>query len=395
MDIWRRARAGQESRSSFDIERFSLHVGPIQSNPPTAISGTLSDYYGYYWFGTLPPNIEVIKDIHHAFFLKVSAFFDDTPSASNPYRSFVQKTISSFSSTSFIRSHIFDYNDQISIAEDYDLIRRMAYEMEHNFLGPSVTDPDIDWLFEGIKNTLSIYLPFRPPNQFRTGHYFQSTLSMLCMKYYTNPLFHVPHSEVLALVSEGNAYAKEILAARAWAFVIGTDFAVRKLVEITKPPQRPVEDLAFKQLAKKKANGERHGIEEWIQLLTPRMGDEARKRYEDMCDGKVILLSVEVFGARTHYLKQVGQKILDFGMDRESFEDRAVKGLNMGSRAEKAGLRAGDRIVRSSYPWKYVNHFEAQMEVVVTREEEELKVKYWPRAFEKAKSWQMVKIEEP
>src|SRR2546429_357163 len=63
-------------------------VGQIQSNPPTPNIGSISDYYGYYWFGTLPPNIKAIRDIHHGFF-KVSAFFDDTPSAENPYRSFV------------------------------------------------------------------------------------------------------------------------------------------------------------------------------------------------------------------------------------------------------------------------------------------------------------------
>jgi hypothetical protein len=60
-------------------------VGPIRSNPPVPIAGSISDYYGYYWFGDLPPNIEVIKDMHHDFFLKICDFFEETPSASNPY----------------------------------------------------------------------------------------------------------------------------------------------------------------------------------------------------------------------------------------------------------------------------------------------------------------------
>jgi hypothetical protein len=51
----------------------------------------------------------------------------------------------------------------------------MAYEMIYNFLDPSVTDPEIDWLFEGIKNTLSIYLPFRIG--FRTPEYFESPMA--------------------------------------------------------------------------------------------------------------------------------------------------------------------------------------------------------------------------
>jgi hypothetical protein len=169
-------------------------IGPIHSSSSTV------DYYGYYWFGTLPPNIEVIKDEHHAFLMKASEFFEDPPSASNPYRTFVRCNGSSrsFGGSGFIRSQIFDYDDQIAQAEDYDLIRRVAYEMLNNWLGPSITDDGIDWLYEGIKNCLSIFFPFR--FKFRTGHYFQSTISMLCMKYYTNPLLHLNQEELLKLV---------------------------------------------------------------------------------------------------------------------------------------------------------------------------------------------------
>lgn len=371
-------------------------VGPIHSHPATPVAGTITDYYGYYWFGSLLTNIEIIKDIHHAFFLKVSSFFSDSPSAGNPYRHFVRNTgsVKSFGGTSFTRSHIFNYDDQIDQIHDYDLIRRMAYEMVHSFLGPSATDATIDWLFEGIKHLLSIYLPFRPPNQFRTGHYFQSTLSMLCMKYYTNPFLHLPQDEVLALASKQNAYAIELLGTRAWAFIIGTDFAARKLVEKTTPPKRPIEDLAIKPLAVKKRDGKPHGIEEWIELLTPLMGEEVRERYEYMRSGKAIQLPAEVFGAKTHRLMQVDQEIFDLGIDRQSFEEGLVSGLKTGSRAEEAGLREGDRITWSSHAWRCAEDFEAQLEVVVQRNGVDVKIKYWPRSYEKAASWQMVKVED-
>jgi hypothetical protein len=367
-------------------------VGPIHSNPPSPESQV--DYYGYYWFGDLPPNIAIIRDVHYAFFLKVSDFFDEPPSENNPYRSFVRNSSQAkfFGGTSFVRSHILDYDDQIAQVRDYDLVRRIAYEMVHNFLGLSVTSPDIDWLFEGIKHALSVYLPFRPPNQFRTGDYFQSTVNMLCMKYYTSPLLHLPHDEVLALARQHNAYAQELLAARSWAFVIGTDLAARKLVEQTKPPQRPIEDLAIKPLAARKRNGQPHGIEEWIALLTPLMGRDAEDRYRDMCSGKLILLPPELFGAKSHRFMPIKQEILDFGMDRESFDIGLVKGLKKGSRAEEAGLKEGDRIVWNSQLWRCVDDFEAELEVIVRRDAKDMKVKYWPRAWEKADSWQLIKI---
>jgi hypothetical protein len=371
-------------------------VGSINSNLATLPAETSSAYYGYYWFGDLPPNIEVIKDIHEAFFSKVSGFFNDIPSANNPYRHFVRNTSlsKSFGGTSFIRSHIFDYDDQISQVHDYDLIRRMAYEMVHNFLGPSVVDPNISWLFEGIKHTLSIYLPFRPPNQFRTGQYFQETLSMLCMKYYTSPYLQLPQNELLALASKNDAYAIEHVGTRAWAFVIGTDLAARKLAEKTKPPQRPIEDLAIKPLAVRKKDGKPHGIDEWIELLTPLMGDDARERYEYMCNGKVISLPVEMFGAKSHRLVQLDQEIFDLGMDRQGFEEGLVRGLKEGSRAETAGLKEGDRITWSSHVWKCAEDFTAELKVVVNKEGKDFNVTFWPRAYEKAKSWQMVKVED-
>jgi hypothetical protein len=121
---------------------------------------------------------------------------------------------------------------------------------------------------------------------------------MLCTRYYTNPLINLPHDELLKLVPI-NEYAKELLLARAWAFVVATVIRGRGMSKLI----RPIEDLAIKPLSKKRANGEAHGIEEWIKLLQPLLGDEAGERYEEMLSGKVILIDVRLFGAKTHTLK--------------------------------------------------------------------------------------------
>jgi hypothetical protein len=139
--------------------------------------------------------------------------------------------------------------------------------MAHNWLGPPVTD-GIDWLYEGIKNCLSIYFPFR--NKFRTGHYFQATINMLCTRYYTSPLINLPHEELLKLVPT-DEFAKELLLARAWAFVVSMDIRTRWLA--VGKIMRPVEDLAIKPFSKRRANSEPYGIEEWIELLQPLLGE--------------------------------------------------------------------------------------------------------------------------
>jgi hypothetical protein len=51
------------------------------------------------------------------------------------------------------------------------------------------------------------------------------------------------------------------------------------------------------------------------------MGNDTRERYEYMCNGKVISLPVEMFGAKSHRLVQLDQEIFDLGMDRQGFEE--------------------------------------------------------------------------
>jgi hypothetical protein len=97
---------------------------------------------------------------------------------------------------------------------------------------------------------------------------------------------------------------------------------------------------------------------------------------------------------KSHILVKVKQEVLDFGMDKQAMEEEGImNGLKVGSRAEKAGLREGDRILRSSYAWKCVDDFEEMIEVVVLREGKEKRLKWWPRSWEQVESWQMVKVE--
>jgi hypothetical protein len=55
-------------------------------------------------------------------------------------------------------------------------------------------------------------------------------------------------------------------------------------------------------------------------------------------------------------------------------------------------LREGDKILWYSPPWKCVDHFDEQMELFVDSGGVEKRVVYWPRAFDKAQSWEMVKV---
>ncbi|KAL5314730.1 hypothetical protein ACEPPN_017376 [Leptodophora sp. 'Broadleaf-Isolate-01'] len=388
------------------ILRDSVYmVGRIQSNP---LATTTTGNYGYYWFGSLPSNIELIKDMHRAFFANAKRFFEidshnkedfDHPFfASVPkgnckylaepplHRSFVRNTgnTKSFGGTSFGQSYIFNYDDQIDKVYKFDLIRWMTYEMTHIWLGPSVEE-GIDWLYEGIKECLTFYMPFRNEGP---GKYFQSTVTMLCTRYYTSPLINLPFEDVMKL-ADTDAYAREHVRARAWAFVFGVDLRVRQIAEEKLGKTRPIVDAPLVSLASNKPHGKVLGIKQWIKLLQPLMGNEIQRRYKEFCKGTTILLPETLYGTKAHYLKQVDEAILDFCINRESFTKGVMRGLRVGTRAEIGNLRNGEKILWSSHEWRCVDNGDATMEVVVERNGAPKRLKYLPRAFEVTKSWEM------
>jgi hypothetical protein len=177
---------------------FVYMVGPTCSNPPILIPGSISDYYGYYWFGTLSDNVELIKDIHHSFFLKASEFFNSTPSKDNPYRTFILNTAST---PSFNNTTLKTATSSLTTLGSRKLKITISFAVYLTLLSTTSSAPPSSplpktqqqiFLFQGTKHTLSIYLPFRPPQQFRTGNYFSSTINTLLSRYYTNPLLYPP-----------------------------------------------------------------------------------------------------------------------------------------------------------------------------------------------------------
>lgn len=387
--------AAVETKGPASMLQDSVYmVGRVHSIPPAPKAGSISDYYGYYWFGNLPPNIKAIQREHYRFFRAFSELFETTPSPINCHRSFVRNggNTKCFVSTSFLHSHVLDYDTQIDKIEVRDLFRRMSYEMTQTWLGPPVTAVEFDWLYEGMRDCLSICIPYS--DDFRKKDYTRATINMLCTKYYTSPLTQKNLGlDTLLELSVTDAYAREHLTSRAWAFVFWVDLRARSLSELA----RPLEDLVMKPLAKNKARGAPHGINDFVGLLKPLMHDEILQHYKSFHNGAVIRLPSELheWGNGTHSLKLVQELVLDFGMHRTSFATGTVKGLKAGSRAEVAGIVEGDKIVWSSHEWRCVEDPDECMILLIERGGVETKVKYLPRDWEAVESWQMVeKVKE-
>ncbi len=76
------------------------------------------------------------------------------------------------------------------------------------------------------------------------------------------------------------------------------------------------------------------------------------------------------------------------GFDPNSLRTRKIMGLVKGSRAEQAGVREGDEVVRSWMLWGASDSLEGMMQLTVKREDGgEQTIRYWPRSYDKVENW--------
>ena len=80
---------------------------------------------------------------------------------------------------------------------------------------------------------------------------------MLCTRYYTSPLINLAFEEVLRLAPT-DAYAREYVGARAWAFVVSVDLRARQLAKDKLKTIRPIEDIAMTNEPPFRARGSIH-----------------------------------------------------------------------------------------------------------------------------------------
>jgi hypothetical protein len=84
---------GPEQRigPSAELSSTLIMLGDVKSYPPPSLEGNEDNFYGFYYFGEPLSSIIDTAYAHHQLFLKMSKFFQDPPSAENPYRVFVRR----------------------------------------------------------------------------------------------------------------------------------------------------------------------------------------------------------------------------------------------------------------------------------------------------------------
>jgi predicted metalloprotease with PDZ domain len=122
--------------------------------------------------------------------------------------------------------------------------------------------------------------------------------------------------------------------------------------------------------------GEQVGLDQWVDLVVRELGPDARRDYEDMVSGRLIVPPENAFGPCFTLVKEE-QRPFVLGFDEMRLG--VVKDLVAGSPAAQAGVKEGDTIVALT-PVKEVRDDPSKtMNLTLRRGESELKVSYLPR----------------
>ncbi|RDW57345.1 peptidase m61-containing protein [Coleophoma crateriformis] len=371
-----------------------IGVGPLRSFVDASVDPS-GDIFNVYWFGD--PEFDVLQfgEDTKVLFEKMSKFFGEASSKENSYRIFLRNTPRGNGGMAFQRSFILEYDKDISRLE-HTVFPVVAHEMVHNWplLGKETdgSDQDIDtsdesWYSEGVANYYATMLPYR--FGLRDKAYVIKQVNDFLSGYYTSPVVTMSNSEATRL-SWQEPNALRLRYNRGFTYILKVGAQLRD-----KSRSKTTLDKVIYELLERKRHGQSYKLKDWLAILCRELGQSAVDEFYEMADGKLVIpqpdfLSQE-FGMK---LVRQDQEILELGFDASSINDRVISGLKTGTRASEAGVKDGDKILGNSFMFEIGDDYQAIMNLVVRRPhgpgEQELRLSYWPRAYEKAECYQLI-----
>lgn len=149
-------------------------------------------------------------------------------------------------------------------------------------------------------------------------------------------------------------------------------------------------------MVQRRLAGKPYGITTWLGLLASHIGDEAYSSYDAIGNATLFIPAPESLGD-DYILRPVQQEQFYLGIDASSLSPsgpgQRAKGLDPESRAAvEGGLRETDVVTPRSSSLGWAEEFGQNFTLVVLREEKEVQVTWWPRTWDKVRSFQWEKV---
>lgn len=217
------------------------------------------------------------------------------------------------------------------------------------------------------------------------------TLNGFLAAYYTNPKINISMDEAESTFYS-DFYAESISYMRGFVYLLLQDGLLTDSRPQTDARGNALDTIVL-EFARRQRRGEVVNSKDWLEALYPWVGKErADTEYRNMLAGETIDLGGISTSLNTLAmplkLERVEQEIFEVGFDPSTMNSRVVTGLRSGSRAEMAGLRNGDKLIKTSSVWECRDRMDRKFSFVVERDGERIHGEFWPRSFQRALSFQ-------
>ncbi|EFX04206.1 trypsin-like serine typically contains c-terminal pdz domain protein [Grosmannia clavigera kw1407] len=373
-----------------DITWNSVYmVGPICSYPSLGESSTAECVC--YWFGSIPDDLDKVKDYNTELFPKMTDFFQRE---NEEYRIFIRKALVGFGGSGFLGSYVLEYDTSIEEESDADLKRLFTHEMVHSFSTLESEDDGSsnEWFEEGIAEYYSVVLPYRFGMCGKLD--FISDVNNLVQAYFTSPRINM-HIDDAAAGFFADWYAVWIPYKRGCAYFILIDSLLRQETQNLDITKRSVFDDIIIDLARRKKKGEKVQSKDWLAQVQRYLGASSNfsvnEHYQGMRRGETLDFSAVYFGDAQARFVRSSMPVLSFGFDRKSLRTRLVTGVVTGSAAERAGLHDGDEIVSASSHNRCAEFGQQLYKLIVKRGTQKplITVEFLPRTEKKVLNWEL------
>lgn len=329
---------GAAGVSSYGDGNVELPAGPIARIESTLfMAGHLkrspekpAGAFSAVWLGDPPfdprPTMQWTAKLHHW----MSGFFRDQTEPL--YRVFLRyNPMNAGGGAALTHSFLVTYGTGVT-GENLKSI--LGHEMTHTW---TANDDLSKWYNEGNAVYYQALLAWRA--NLITDDQFLADLNQTAGRYYTNALRATPEDQVLPHFWEDTRIRVLPYDRGAMYFAV-LNGKIRKKSD----GKRSIDDLIQIMIVRARA-GEKLSDQTWVDLIGKELGVEGLAVHKSMLAGGLMLPESDGFGPCFHRtVKKIRQ--FDLGFDNASLlgDVKTIKGLKLGSEAEKAGLRDGDVI---------------------------------------------------
>ena len=205
--------------------------------------------------------------------------------------------------------------------------------------------------------------------------------------YYTNPSRGLSNNEAAERAWE-DFEIQRLPYSRGAMYILDANAKIMEKSKRSRSIDEPVLELL-----RRKKNGQKYGLKEWLDILGKELGPTVKQDWEIMGNGELVIPVSNALGP-DYDLVRSDQEPWELGFSALSMTSRIINQLIPGSRAAEVGLRDGDILLRNDFLSNSADHYERNLSLVIRRDDREIAISYWPRSREKAECYQWVKRSE-